>query len=169
MKSENIGGAVSMAGSCLFLLGGDFNGLIVTLSFLAAEVILIRAGHTRFGYSIGCILFAIGDGIAVRSALANGNALFQWTLGVMALAWAVGSSRACFAWLGNKFAYPKWIQAADGIQFGVGIVVLALRIPAICAAMAGGNYFASIAVGLWVLSDILIGRLQDLLRNHSGK
>jgi hypothetical protein len=34
MKSENIGGLVSMAGSCLFLLGGDSAGIIVALSFL---------------------------------------------------------------------------------------------------------------------------------------
>ena len=66
-RSENVGGLVSMAGSCLFLLGGDTSGFIITASFLVAEIILTRSGHTRSGYSIGCALFSFGDALAVTS------------------------------------------------------------------------------------------------------
>jgi len=61
MKSENIGGLVSMASSCLFLLGGDSAGIVVALSFLIAEIILARYGHTRAGYSAGGLFFSFGD------------------------------------------------------------------------------------------------------------
>src|SRR5260370_33046890 len=84
MKSENVGGLVSMAGSCLFLLGGDTSGIVVSLSFLAAEIILTRFGHTRAGYSGGCILFAFGDALAVTSEGASGNGAFQITLALIA-------------------------------------------------------------------------------------
>src|SRR5215472_17603779 len=70
MKSENIGGLVSMAGSCLFLLGGDSAGIVIALSFLAAEIILTRYGHTRAGYSAGGLLFSFGDALAMISVVA---------------------------------------------------------------------------------------------------
>lgn len=47
-RSENIGGLVSMAGSCLFLFGGDASGFLVSASFLVAEIVLTKSGHTRY-------------------------------------------------------------------------------------------------------------------------
>ena len=97
MKSENIGGLVSMAGSCLFLLGGDSAGIVIALSFLAAEIILTRYGHTRAGYSAGGLLFSFGDALAVISVVASGNKGFQVALALMAGAWLVGAARAPIA------------------------------------------------------------------------
>src|ERR1700692_1925513 len=97
LRSENIGGLVSMAGSCLFLFGGDASGIVVTLSFLVAEIILTRSGHTRSGYSIGCALFSFGDGLAVTSHVAAGNSAFQITLAIMAATWAIGALRGPIA------------------------------------------------------------------------
>ena len=94
MKSENIGGLVSMAGSCLFLLGGDSAGIVIALSFLVAEIILTRYGHTRAGYSAGGLFFAFGDALAMFSVVASGNKGFQVTLALMAGAWLIGAARA---------------------------------------------------------------------------
>ena len=131
MKSENIGGLVSMAGSCLFLLGGDSAGIVIALSFLVAEIILTRYGHTRAGYSAGGLFFSFGDALAVISVVASGNKGFQVTLALMAGAWLIGAARAPIAWLGERCGSAAIVAAADALQPIVGIATLVLRIPGI--------------------------------------
>ena len=164
MKSENIGGLLSMTGSCLFLLGGDTNGIVVTLSFLAAEVVLARYGHARTGYSFGCAFFAFGDTLAVWSEIASGNSLFQAALAVMAAAWTIGAARGPLAWWGAYLGKSDLVKAADSLQPIVGATILALRLPSFLAALTGANYPAAVAVAFWGAADILIGRLQNILR-----
>src|SRR5882724_904529 len=121
MKSENIGGIVSMAGSCLFLLGGDSTGLAVSLCFLIAEIILTRYGHTRAGYSGGGLLFSLGDALAAVSAVASGNRGFQIALVLMAGAWLIGVARAPIAWIGERRGSAATVAAADTLQHVVGV------------------------------------------------
>jgi hypothetical protein len=169
MRSENFGGLVSMVGSCLFLLGGDASGVVISLSFLAAEITLARSGHTRAGYSFGCALFSFGDALATTSQVAHGNPAFQITLAAMAAAWLLGALRAPVAWLGELFGKTRLVAAADALQPIVGIVILVLRLPGIATAATGTNYLGAAAVGLWAASDILVGRLQFFVRKISRK
>jgi hypothetical protein len=166
LKSENVGGLVSMAGSSLFLLGGDASGVVVAVSFLAAELVLARFGHRRAGYSAGCFLFAFGDTVAVSSELARGNATFQVTLLVMAAAWLVGAARAPLALLGERTGSVRLVRIADALQPIAGIATLTLRLPGIAIALGGGNLVAAVAIGCWAASDILVGRLQDFVRGR---
>jgi hypothetical protein len=163
MHSENFGGLVSMLGSCLFLFGGDTTGSLVTLSFVVAEIVLARSGHTRSGYSTGCALFALGDALAVMAEVARENSAFQITLGAMALSWTVGALRAPIAWYGERRDNPVLIRTADALQPIAGAITLLLRIPAIITATSGANYLAAMAVACWAVSDILIGRLQQVI------
>jgi len=162
--SENIGGLVSMAGSCLFLLGGDTSGFIITASFLFAEIILTRSGHTRSGYSIGCALFSFGDALAVTSNVAAGNSIFQILLAVMAATWALGALRGPLAWYGARHDNPLMVRYADALQPLAGVLTLALRPPGMVAAVIGGNYLGAAAVACWGIADVLLGRLQDTIR-----
>ena len=168
MHSENIGGLVSMIGSCLFLFGGDTTGFLVTFSFLVAEIVLARSGHTRSGYSIGCALFALGDALAVMAEVSSENTALQITLGAMALSWTVGAFRAPIAWYGERCHNPALIRIADALQPIAGAATLLLRIPAIITAISGTNYLAAIAVACWAASDVLIGRLQHMLRRSKN-
>ena len=160
LKSENVGGLVSMAGSCLFIVGGDSSGLLVTFSFICAEIVLARYGHYRSGYSIGCLLFSIGDVLAINSEVAKGNHEFQIVLGIMATVWALGALRSPIAWYAERFKRPYWMVVADGLQPLIGTTTLILRIPGLITAFVGGNYLGGIAVACWAASDILVGRLQ---------
>jgi hypothetical protein len=162
--SENVGGLVSMAGSCLFLLGGDKSGFIITASFLAAEIILTRSGHMRTGYSIGCALFSFGDAVAVTSRVAADNRAFQIALAAMAVTWALGALRGPLAWYGTRRDNLSMVHFADALQPLAGVLTLALRLPGIIAAVSGGNLLGATAVALWGLADILLGRLQDTVR-----
>jgi hypothetical protein len=153
-----------MAGSCLFLLGGDTSGFIITASFLVAEIILTRSGHTRSGYSIGCALFAFGDAVAVTSRVAAGNSLFQIALAAMAATWALGALRGPLAWYGTRHDNPSMVRFADALQPLAGVLTLALRLPGMIAAISGGNLLGAAAVGCWGIADILVGRLQDTIR-----
>jgi hypothetical protein len=164
LRSENIGGLVSMAGSCLFLLGGDASGFIVTASFLIAEIVLTRAGHTRAGYSIGCCLFAFGDALAVTSNVAAHNGAFQIALALMAATWTIGAMRGPLAWFGIRHDRPRIVRFADALQPIAGTLTLALRLPGIISAIAGGNLLGAAAVTCWGIADILVGRLQDAAR-----
>lgn len=166
MKSENIGGLVSMAGSCLFLFGGDSAGIVISLSFLVAEIILTRYGHTRVGYSAGGLLFSFGDALAAVSAVASGNEGFQIALALMAVAWLFGAARAPVAWLGERRGSAAMVAAADALQPIVGIAILILRIPGIITGLAGGSYIGAAAVACWGASDVLVGRLQDVVRKY---
>jgi hypothetical protein len=168
IKSENVGGLVSMVGSCLFLLGGDANGVAVSLSFIVAELILARSGHTRVGYSLGCALFSFGDALAVNSAVAQGNWAFQTTLAVMAVAWMVGVARAPLAWFGEHSGKPRLVAAADALQPIAGLATLVLRIPGVVSAGAGANYSGAAAIVCWAVADILVGRLQDIVGQLAG-
>jgi hypothetical protein len=163
-RSENIGGLVSMAGSCLFLLGGDKSGFIITASFLVAEIILTRSGHTRSGYSIGCALFSFGDAVAVTSNVAADNSAFQIALAAMAVTWALGALRGPLAWYGTQHDSPSMVRFADALQPLAGILTLALRLPGMIAAVSGGNFLGAAAVGCWAIADVLVGRLRDTIR-----
>jgi hypothetical protein len=162
--SENIGGLVSMAGSCLFLLGGDTSGFIITASFLVAEIILTRSGHTRSGYSIGCALFSFGDAVAITSKVAADNRAFQIALAAMATTWALGALRGPLAWYGTQHDNPSTVRFADALQPVAGVMTLALRLPGMIAAISGGNLLGAAAVGCWAIADVLVGRLQDTVR-----
>jgi hypothetical protein len=164
LKSENIGGLVSMAGSCLFLLGGDTSGFIVTASFLIAEIILTRSGHTRRGYSISCALFSFGDALAVTSQVAARNNAFQIALATMAATWAIGALRGPLAWYGAHYEKPSIVRFADGLQPIAGVLTLTLRLPGIITAVSGGNFLGAAAVACWGVADVLVGRLQDTIR-----
>jgi hypothetical protein len=166
MKSENIGGLVSMAGSCLFLLGGDSAGIVIALSFLVAEIILTRYGHTRAGYSAGGLFFSFGDALAMISVVASGNKGFQVTLALMAGAWLIGAARALIAWLGQRRGSAAMVAAADALQPIVGIATLVLRIPGIVTGLAGGSYIGAAAIACWGAADVLVGRLQDVVRKY---
>jgi hypothetical protein len=168
MQSENVGGLVSMAGSCLFLLGGDLIGFLVTLSFLIAEIVLTRSGHTRSGYSVGCALFAFGDALAMIAEIARENNAFQITLAAMALSWTVGAFRGPIAWYGERHGNAAFIRIADALQPITGIAMLILRIPAIVAAISGANFLGAAAVTCWAISDILIGRLQQAFHRSNS-
>jgi hypothetical protein len=161
MKSENIGGLVSMAGSALFLLGGDASGIAVALSFLIAEIVLARHGHKPVGYSIGCTLFALGDLLAVTSELASNNPSFQYLLIAMAVTWFVGSLRAPLMWLGRRRNHDYIVRLADALQPLSGIGTLALRLPGIWAAIGGGSYLGAAAVACWAVADVLVGRVHQ--------
>lgn len=166
--SENIGGVVSMAGSSLFTLGGDLTGITVTASFLVAEAILTRWGHTRAGYSAGAALFAIGDGLATLSNVADGNHAFQIALTGMAVTWGLGALRAPLAAIGQKLNKPNLVRIADGIQPVVGTLALIQRLPGIAAAFVGAKYIGAAAVTCWAISDVLVGRLQNTWKATIG-
>jgi hypothetical protein len=166
--SENVGGLVSMAGSCLFLLGGDTSGYIITASFLVAEIVLTRSGHTRAGYSIGAALFSFGDALAVTSNVAAHNSAFQIALAAMAAAWALGALRGPLAWYGTRYRTPTLVRLADALQPSVGAAILALRLPGIIAAIGGGNFLGAAAIMCWAVADILLGRLQDSIARLRG-
>lgn len=168
LHSENIGGLVSMAGSCLFLLGGDASGLIVAASFLAAEIVLTRSGHTRTGYSIGCALFSFGDALAVTSEVASGNNAFQIALSAMAAAWAIGALRGPLAWYGMLQNKATLVTLADALQPAAGTTTLILRLPGMITAISGANYLGAAAVACWGIADVLVGRLQDAFRRLTG-
>jgi hypothetical protein len=163
-RSENVGGLVSMAGSCLFLLGGDTSGFIITASFLVAEIILTRSGHTRSGYSIGCALFSFGDALAVTSRVAADNSAFQIALAAMAITWALGALRGPLASYGTRHDKPLTVRFADSLQPIAGVLTLALRVPGMIAAVSGGNLLGAAAVGCWGIADVLVGRLGDTIR-----
>jgi hypothetical protein len=167
-RSENVGGLVSMAGSCLFLLGGDTSGFIITASFLVAEIVLTRSGHTRFGYSIGCALFSFGDAVAVTSNVAAGNSIFQILLATMAATWAIGALRGPLAWYGVRHDNPSMVRFADALQPLAGVLTLALRLPGMIAAVIGGNFLGAAAVACWGIADVLVGRLQDIVRRFKS-
>jgi hypothetical protein len=160
-RSENIGGLVSMAGSCLFLLGGDASGIIVSASFLIAEVILAKWGHARAGYSLGCILFSFGDAMALTSNVAANNSAFQIALAAMAMTWALGALRGPLAWYGARSNSTAFVRLADALQPISGSLTLVLRIPGIVTAVGGANLLGAAAVACWAIADILVGRLQD--------
>jgi hypothetical protein len=164
MRSENIGGLISMAGSALFLAGGDPTGIAVAASFLIAEIILTLYGHRRAGYSVGCALFAFGDLLAVTSALTLDNVAFQFALVAMALTWSAGSLRAPLAWLGNRSGNHALTGFADALQPLAGIATLALRLPGILTAIFGGSYLGAAAVSCWAIADILVGRVHQSYR-----
>lgn len=168
MKSENWGGLVSMAGSSLFALGGDASGALVTASFLAAEIVLTRWGHTRPGYSGGAALFALGDALATVSNVAHGNHTFQLALAGMAATWSIGVARAPLAWAGERLGNSSLVRLADATQPIAGVAILAQRIPAAAAAVIGGNYIGAAAVCCWGAADILVGRLQNTYRKVIG-
>ena len=167
--SENIGGLVSMAGSCLFLLGGDTSGIVISVSFLIAEIVLTRWGHLRAGYSFGGALFAFGDAVAVTSNVAADNKAFQIALAAMAAAWALGVLRAPLAWLGERYDRPGLVRFADALQPVVGVLILTLRLPGIIAAISGGNFLGAAAVTCWGIADVLVGRLQDMVRRLTAR
>jgi hypothetical protein len=169
MKSENIGGLVSMAGSCLFLLGGDATGIVVSLCFLVAEIIFARFGHTRAGYSSGCLLFSYGDALAMTSEVAHGNRAFQITLFIMAAAWLIGAARAPLAWFGERRGRPAVVAAADALQPIAGVATLAMRFPGIVTAVGGASYLGAAAIACWAASDVLVGRLQDVVRDFVNR
>jgi hypothetical protein len=164
-RSENIGGLLSMAGSSLFLFGGNATGVLIALSFLFAEIILTRFGHTRGGYSGGCLLFASGDAVAVTSDIASGNGAFQAMLAIMAAAWMLGAVRAPLAWYGERSGRARLVTAADMLQPIAGMAILVLRVPGIVTAAGGASYLGAAAVACWGASDILVGRLHDLYRS----
>lgn len=168
-RSENVGGLVSMAGSCLFLLGGDASGVIVSASFLIAEIVLTRSGHTRAGYSIGCALFSFGDALAVTSNVAANNSAFQITLAAMAATWAIGALRGPLAWCGSRFGKPELIRLADALQPTAGVLTLMLRLPGLLTAVGGGNLLGAAAVACWAIADILVGRVKDAVRRFARR
>jgi len=167
-RSENVGGLVSMLGSCLFLLGGDVSSVAVSASFLVAELILTRTGHTRAGYSIGCALFSLGDALAVMTSVAQDNGAFQATLVAMAATWLIGAARAPLAWLGGRTQRPAVVAVADALQPIAGSATLVLRFPGLLAALVGGSFVGAAAVACWSAADILLGRLQSLMRSSAA-
>lgn len=159
--SENIGGAISMAGSSLFVFGGDVADAAVTGSFLAAEVTLTKWGHTRLGYSIGAGFFALGDGLATMANATHDNNLLQTSLAAMAGVWTVSALRAPLAYLGEHLNSPNLVRVANALQPITGLSNLTLRVPGISTACMGGNHLAAAAVTCWAISDVLVGRLQN--------
>lgn len=159
-RSENFGGLISLIGSCVFLLGGDTTGVIVTSIFLTAEIVFTRFGHSREGYSVGCLLICFGDALAARSAIANSNEAFQFALTAMAVVWGMGALRWPLAWYGNRFKENKFVKLADALQPLTALATLTLRIPGFAAAIIGTNYLGAIAIGCWAAADILLGRLR---------
>lgn len=156
-----------MVGSCFFLLGGDANGALVSASFLLAEIVLARYGHTRSGYSLGCLLFSFGDALAIKSEVASLNPGFQITLALMAASWLIGAFRAPLHWLGRHRHSPLLLIVADALQPISGIATLVLRIPALISAIGGGSPIGAVAIACWAASDVFVGRLQDLVRRSA--
>jgi hypothetical protein len=159
LRSENIGGLVSLIGSAMFLFGGDPNGIFATSIFLAAEVLLTRYGHSREGYSAGCFLLASGDLLAANSLIAAGNRPFEVALVAMAAVWLVGALRYPLTLYGQRAQEIGLVKFGDRLQPIVGTAILALRVPGIVVAAAGLNYPGTTAIACWAAADILLGRL----------
>ena len=140
---------ISKHGRTLLEECGDSAGIVIALSFLVAEIILTRYGHTRAGYSAGGLFFSFGDALAVISVVASGNKGFQVTLALMAGAWLIGAARAPIAWLGERRSSAAMVAAADALQPIVGIATQVLRIPGIVTGLAGGNYIGAAAIACW--------------------
>jgi hypothetical protein len=159
-RSENYGGLVSLVGSCVFLFGGDATGVYTTFIFLFAEIVFTRFGHSRKGYSIGCMLISFGDVLAAKSAIANDNEAFQFTLFAMAFIWGVGALRYPLASYGRRFQKARFVKYADALQPAISLAVLATRFPGLLAAILGSNYLGATAISCWAAADVLLGRLQ---------
>ena len=70
------------------------------------------------------------------------------------------------AWLGERRGSAAMVAAADALQPVVGIAILVLRIPGIVTGLAGGSYIGAAAIACWGAADVLVGRLQDVVRKY---
>ena len=163
IKSENLAGYVSLAGSSSIILGQDQQCLAAALLFTTAEITLARAGHTRLGYALGAAGFAAGDAVLAFSPILADNDQLKTALFVMAGTWAVGAARAPLAYAASRLKTDKSRQAlttvADALQPIVGVAVLIQRMPGIVAAFSGGSGLVGTAMSLWGAADILSGRV----------
>lgn len=166
LKSENIGGILSFAGSLLPLAAGDVQSIAAAACFAFSEVTFARAGHTVKGYSLGAAGFAIGDYLLAASAATQANTALQLALVAMGAAWTIGVLRypleaVAAASSNNRPVLARRAAAASRvIQPVVGVSCLALRVPGLLTAAAGRNVLMLGAIGLWAASDVLCGRLQ---------
>ena len=180
IKAENVAGIVSIVGSVIVSLKFDPTSFIAisfiytpenivgTALFTAAEITFARYGHKRAGYSIGAGFLCIGDiAVALSPALSHSHDL-QRALFCMAAIWSIAACRALITLLAdhlnNDAAKKNFYRVADVfIPPLVGISIIIMRIPGIISACAVDNYFVAVGIALLGISDILAGRLHEIL------
>lgn len=170
LRSEQVGGLLSLAGSFLPVAAGDVQSVAAAGMFLAAEICLVRAGHKVGGYSSGAAAFAAGDFMLAASPAVANNPALQASLIAMGAVWAIGAARypiyvIAKNTLSSRPAFSRAAQkTADIIQPFVSVSCLILRAPGLASSISGGTHLMTGALTLWTLSDIFTGRLQHYAR-----
>lgn len=154
--SENIGGGVSFVGSTIPALNGDTESLVAAGLFAGSEITFMRAGHKTEGYSLGAAGLCGGDFVLACSDSVSGNPALQASLLAMAAVWGVAATRYPIEAMGFN-------RVAGAIPPVTGAASLSMRVPGIMTAAGAGNYPVMVAIGCWAISDVLCGRLQNVV------
>jgi hypothetical protein len=175
LKSENLAGIISLAGSSALALSGDPASIAATVAFTAAEITMAVKGHTKTGYSAASALFAAGDFMLAASPAVMANKGLQMSLMAMGTAWGAGAMRAPLHKIADwmKDNRPKMAEhlknIAEHIPTGVGAVNLSLRVPGAIAAATGQQWIVMGAITAWGCADVLAGRLQNTVADLAKK
>ncbi len=163
--TENIGGAVSLAGNFILIAGGKGAPRLAATSFFAAEGSFAAFGNTVPGYSAGAAFFSIGDLLLAKDHMAAGRKSLGRCMGAMGLAWAIGALRYPCELISqhskNEDVKLFFKKTADTIPLVVSVINLPLRVPGIYNAFKSGDKRLGIAISCWAVSDLLTGRLVD--------
>lgn len=170
MHSENWGGIASLAGSLVVLAAGDVESFVSTGAFFAAEGIFAFKGHKSWGYSLGCSLIGTGNGFLLASKATAGNPSLQVIMGTLAATWLIGGLRYPLEMVSTGLSRrapetgKRLLKISEQIPPWVGTAALIQRFPALISAGVNGSYVMLAANSLWGTSDILLGRIQDLVK-----
>lgn len=157
LRSENVAGILAFTGSCLVILIGDVQSAIATALFVASNGFFIVRGHTRWGYSLAALALALGYGVLAGSAIMQSDPALTVTLWGLAAVWGLASLRWPLHCAGRE-------RAGDALPPVVGVIVTIVRVPALLAAAAAGQWVLLAAMILWTVADLLAGRVQEACR-----
>jgi hypothetical protein len=155
--SENIAGIVSLSGSLILIILGDIKSIMAAIAFTVAELILTRYGNKTFGYSLAALFFIIGNTLLIYSISLTGDTAVQFALWGMSFAWFIGFCRYFIEKIGR-------INIADNLPAVTGSLNIIIKIPGIIFAYNSGDYVVATAIFLWMLADVLAGRLQEKVK-----
>ncbi|MDD3287887.1 MAG: hypothetical protein PHX43_02620 [Alphaproteobacteria bacterium] len=165
MRSENWGGLAGLVGDIVLIAGGDAQSLAATALFLCAEGVRARWGHKTAGYSASCLLTGIGGTSICYSAATSGNTALQISIFVIVALLILGTLRYPIELIAEKLRSAKMKRVADLIQPITGSLMLIQRVPVLISSAIGGNIVIFVATFFWGLSDALMGRLHQFMKD----
>jgi hypothetical protein len=103
------------------------------------------------------LFFIIGNTLLIYSISLTGDTAVQFALWGMSFAWFIGFCRYFIEKIGR-------INIADNLPAVTGSLNIIIKIPGIIFAYNSGDYVVATAIFLWMLADVLAGRLQEKVK-----